>query len=184
MASKDAGVKVYLSLGANQGRPLAQLRAAVKILARHTRVRLMEISSVFKTAPIGPEQPDFYNMVIEAETTLSPAELLGVAQAVEALVGREPAAERWGPRMIDIDILLYGSQVVEEGNLCIPHPQMHQRAFVLTPLAEIAPRVRFPDGSLVKNCLESTGDQRVAPMGPLFRGPWREEVGCVPTKDR
>jgi 2-amino-4-hydroxy-6-hydroxymethyldihydropteridine diphosphokinase len=98
------------------------------------------VSSVYDTDPVGPPQPDFLNAVAEVHTSLGPRELLARLKSIESELGREPA-ERWGPREIDLDLLLYGDEVVESDDLRLPHPEMTGRAFVLVPLAEIAPDV-------------------------------------------
>ena len=117
---------------------------ALERLARQMHVDA--ISSLYETDPVGPEgQQDFYNAVCRASTQLTPNELLAHVKQVERDIGRMKR-ERWGPREIDIDILLYGDQVIEEPELHIPHPEMNNRAFVLVPLAELAADVRHPDG--------------------------------------
>ena len=94
------------------------------------------VSSLYETAPVGPEQPMFYNAACEFETDLPPRDLLRLVQEVEREMGRPEDDERWGPRLIDIDILLYDERVVEEEGLVVPHPEMRKRAFVLVPLAD------------------------------------------------
>lgn len=131
-------MRVLLSLGGNVGDRLARLREAVAMLARHEGVRLVAVSSCYETEPMGVvDQPAFLNLAVEIETALAPLELLNTVKDIEREIGREPAM-RWGPRMIDIDIILWGERVVESETLSIPHPAFRQRAFVLTPLAEIA----------------------------------------------
>jgi 2-amino-4-hydroxy-6-hydroxymethyldihydropteridine diphosphokinase len=102
------------------------------------------MSSLYRTAPVGvTDQPDFLNLAVQAETVLEPHELLTLVKRVERDIGRRPTF-RWGPRVVDIDILLYGDRVLETPELTIPHPQMSNRAFVLVPLAEIAPGLIHP----------------------------------------
>ncbi len=143
-------IRVYLGLGSNRGDRLANLQAAVAALA--PAVRVLRQSAVYETEPWGyAEQARFLNMALEAETELSPAELLQHIKQVEQQVGRV-ASFRYGPREIDIDILLYGDTQVEqqsvlgaaEGILQIPHPRLAERAFVLVPLAELAPELPVP----------------------------------------
>ena len=113
-------------------------------MSQADEIRITRVSSVYQTAPWGyADQPDFLNCVVEAQTSLAPGELLRRAQAVEQSMGREPSV-RYGPRSIDVDILLYGSSVVDEPGLQIPHPRLHQRAFVLVPLAELCPHLEHP----------------------------------------
>ncbi|HEX8165275.1 MAG TPA: 2-amino-4-hydroxy-6-hydroxymethyldihydropteridine diphosphokinase [Beijerinckiaceae bacterium] len=129
---------VLLGLGGNLGDPAAAIAAALERLEAGG-VRITRRSHLYRTAPWGvTAQPDFLNLCAAAETALSPQALLTLIQRIEAELGREPG-ERWGPRVIDIDILTYGDVVVDEPDLQIPHPRMTERAFVLVPLEEIAP---------------------------------------------
>ncbi|HEX9775565.1 MAG TPA: 2-amino-4-hydroxy-6-hydroxymethyldihydropteridine diphosphokinase [Actinomycetota bacterium] len=131
----------YLGLGSNLGDRAAMLLQAIEALD-WGEVRVTARSSVHETEPVGgpPGQPMFLNQVIEVETTLGPRALLERCQAVESALGRrrDPGV-RWGPRTIDVDILLYGSEQIDEPGLTIPHPLMTERSFVMGPLAEIAP---------------------------------------------
>jgi len=136
-------VTAYIGLGANLGDREASIKEALSELAR-SDCRLVLVSSIYETAPMGfSDQPDFLNAVAEIETDLEPRELLDVLGRIERRIGREETF-KWGPRIIDLDILLYGDQILAEDNLEIPHPEMQHRAFVLTPLAEIAPEVKHP----------------------------------------
>jgi len=133
---------VYLALGTNLGDRQANLEAALDALS--SQIRLLDESPIYQTAPWGYEdQPDFLNQVVRAETTLSPRDLLTFVKHVEEQVGREPSF-RYGPRKIDIDILFYEDWIVDEDDLIIPHPRLHQRAFVLVPLADLAPELCHP----------------------------------------
>ena len=135
--------RVYLALGANLGDREAQLREAVGRL-RAADLVLLRSSSVYETAPVGLRaQPDFLNMVLEAETALFPMRLLQRVARVEREMGRKRLVVN-GPRVIDIDILLYGGFVVETAKLVIPHPRMAERRFVLEPMSELAPELRHP----------------------------------------
>ncbi len=128
--------RVYLGLGSNLGDRLANLAAAVRALDGRD-VRTLRSSRVYETDPVGgPPQPEYLNAVIEVETTLEPAELLRVCVDVEDELGRE-RGERWGSRTIDIDLLAYGDREIDEPELTVPHPRMHERAFVLVPLLEL-----------------------------------------------
>ncbi|MCB2178656.1 dihydropteroate synthase [bacterium] len=139
---KSASHTVFLGLGTNVGDRLANLRSAVAGLTPDVKVQ--RISSIYQTPPWGyTDQADFLNIVLQGETTLSPEALLKRLKGLESEVGRK-ATFRWGPREIDVDILFYGDKVVEQANLRIPHPRLHERAFVLVPLAEIAPALRHP----------------------------------------
>ncbi|MDI6822422.1 MAG: 2-amino-4-hydroxy-6-hydroxymethyldihydropteridine diphosphokinase [Actinomycetota bacterium] len=147
--------KAYLSLGSNIGDRRAYLRAAIKILKNHKDVEIRNISGIYEAEPEGyVSQRKFYNIAIEVETILSPMELLRACQFVEEFLKRKRKI-KWGPRTIDIDILLYGSQEIKGKELVIPHPLMCQRAFMLMPLLEIAPDAKFPSGLPVSSCLDS-----------------------------
>ena len=135
-------VAVYLGLGSNLGDREYNLRRAVSLLSR--RASLIALSSVYETEPWGyASQPAFLNMACLLETSLSPQDLLELAQGVERDLGRVPSF-RYGPRVIDVDILLYGDEVIETPRLQVPHPRLWKRAFALTPLAEIAPGLAHP----------------------------------------
>jgi 2-amino-4-hydroxy-6-hydroxymethyldihydropteridine diphosphokinase len=140
--------RIYLGLGSNVGDRLANLTRAVEELGeRGARVR--RSSRVYETDPVGgPEQPDFLNAVVEVATDLQPHELLEVCLAVETDLGRV-RGEKWGPRTIDIDLLAYGDRSVGEPDLEVPHPRMHERAFVLVPLLELDADPPLPGGRRV-----------------------------------
>ncbi len=128
--------RAYLGLGSNLGDRLANLRRAVELLAERG-ARVVRSSRVYETDPVGgPPQPDYLNAVVEVETELEPRSLLSACLAVEDALGRV-RAERWGPRVIDVDVLTYDDVVVDEPDLQIPHPRMHERGFVLIPLLEL-----------------------------------------------
>jgi 2-amino-4-hydroxy-6-hydroxymethyldihydropteridine diphosphokinase len=146
-------VTVYLGLGSNLGQREANLARAISAIggldqpfdsAQGERVELLRVSSIYETAPWGyTEQPPFLNCVVEAETTLPPHLLLQSVQELEKAMARKPGI-RYGPRLIDVDILLYGSLTIDQPNLQIPHPRIPERAFVLIPLAELAPVLVHP----------------------------------------
>jgi 2-amino-4-hydroxy-6-hydroxymethyldihydropteridine diphosphokinase len=134
--------RVFLGLGTNLGDRLANLEAARRSL--EPAVSLLARSPVYETAPWGyPDQPDFLNQVISCATALAPPDLLALLKSVESLVGRQPSF-RYGPRQIDLDILLYDDLVYRSGDLVIPHPHLHERAFVLVPLCDLAPDLFHP----------------------------------------
>ena len=155
-------VTTYLCLGGNLDDRVAALTEALRLLDSAAGMRRIACSSVYETEPWAvADQPNFLNVVAAYETTLSPEDLLTACKTVEAEVGRV-ASYRWGPRLIDVDILLYGDQVVDlaEPDLQIPHPRMTQRAFVLVPLAEVIPDVSVPpDGPAVRRLLERVDDR-------------------------
>ena len=134
----------YLSIGSNIGDRLHHLVEAVRALHSHDGVKVVAVSSIYETAPVGyTDQADFLNVTVCVGTVASAQELLALCQQVEQELGRERTI-RWGPRTVDLDILLYGTDSIEEENLVVPHPRMHERAFVLIPLLEIAPAVVHP----------------------------------------
>ncbi len=159
---------VYLSLGSNIGDRLGQLREAVRIIAEREDVQVAKISSVYETEPIGGvDQESFYNIVVEIETSLPPKDVLQLAHDVEKALRRERKVH-WGPRTIDIDILLYDEILFDEKDLVIPHPEMKNRAFVLAPLLEIAPEIRFPDGTSARHYMKDVAKQGIEKVGSLI----------------
>lgn len=150
----------YVGLGANIGDPEAQLGAALASLARLTATRVLARSRLYRSPPWGVlEQPPFINAVAALATALSARELLDALLAIERAAGRE-RRERWGPRVLDLDLLLHGDLELDQPGLRLPHPQLHRRAFVLVPLAEIAPDLVVPgQGALLDllRCVDCAG---------------------------
>lgn len=139
-AEPDLEERAFLGLGSNLGDRLAALQAAVDLLAATDGIDVVASSRVYETDPVGgPEQPDYLNAVVEIRTTISPEDLLHACRVVEDALGRV-RTERWGPRTIDVDILTIDDRRIDEPDLRIPHPRMHERAFVLLPLRELDPR--------------------------------------------
>jgi 2-amino-4-hydroxy-6-hydroxymethyldihydropteridine diphosphokinase len=139
-------ISFFLSLGSNVGDRLEYLQLAVQALREVNGIRIQNISGIYETDPVGyVDQPAFLNMVIEGETDFSATALLEEIMRIEQKLGRKRDV-RWGPRTIDIDILLYGTQIIQEANLEIPHPRMMDRSFVLVPLAEVASDCLIPTG--------------------------------------
>lgn len=135
-------IRVYLSLGSNLGDREANLSGALQLLGNSLQVK--DVSSLYETEPVGvADQPAFLNIAVSADTELDPESLLQTAKQVETTVGRRPSF-RWGPRAIDIDILLYGDRVIKSDRLTVPHAEMTNRAFVLVPLSEIASTTVHP----------------------------------------
>jgi len=135
---------VYLGLGSNLGDKTAQCLRALKEISASTHNHIRAVSSLYKTEPIGYRNQDwFINCVAEVSTTLPPHPLQEFLHGIERLMGRKKTV-KMGPRIIDLDILFYGNEVVDEGGLIIPHPSLHERRFVLVPLAELAPDLRHP----------------------------------------
>ena len=148
-------VVVYVGLGSNLSEPAAQLKTAVRALASIQGVTLLQSSSLYGSDPLGPpDQPRYVNAVVALETILSPIALLDALQSIELQHGRVRKAERWGPRTLDLDILLFGNQTIDEPRLTVPHYHMHARPFVLYPLNEIAPGLILPNGDTLADWLE------------------------------
>ncbi|MFZ1342492.1 2-amino-4-hydroxy-6-hydroxymethyldihydropteridine diphosphokinase [Thiothrix eikelboomii] len=144
----------YIGLGSNQGDSLTILKAALKQLAEHSAIELQAVSSFYQTKPVGPQdQPDYVNAVACFSTRLSAQALLAMLLEIERLHGRvrDPHL-RWGPRTLDLDLLLYGNEVIQDSNLIVPHPELCKRAFVVYPLLEIAPDLILPKQGNLKNC--------------------------------
>jgi 2-amino-4-hydroxy-6-hydroxymethyldihydropteridine diphosphokinase len=138
------GSTAYIGLGSNLGEREATLRRALRELDRRAGVHVVRVSHFIETEPVGgPPQGPFINAAAELRATLLPCDLLSVLQGIEDDFGRERGV-RWGPRTLDLDLLLYGDQVVQEPRLVLPHPLMHLRRFVLEPLCEIAPDAVHP----------------------------------------
>lgn len=155
----------FIGLGSNLGEPIAQLSAAFAALSRMPESRLAARSSLYRSAPVGvAAQADFFNAVARVETGLPPGALLDALQAIERSHGRVrpfPGA----PRSLDLDLLLYGSQRIASERLTVPHPRMHERAFVLLPLLELDPDAQIPDRGAARDCLGSVSGQRVERIG-------------------
>ena len=155
-------VTAYIGLGANLEDPVAQVAAGVAALAALPRTRLIAQSSLYRTAPVGyADQPDFINAVAAVATELSPRALLDAMLATEQQRGRVRTFLN-APRTLDLDVLLYGQMQMHEDGLTIPHPRMHERAFVLVPLAEIAPRCVIPGRGAVGELLRGIDAAGVA----------------------
>ena len=144
----------YVGLGANLGDPARALRQAIEAVAQLPGTALARRSSFYRTAPVDAGGPDYLNAVIEIDTALPPHELLAALQSIEAGAGRE-RPYRNAPRTLDLDLLVYGTETIDTPTLTVPHPRMVERAFVLVPLAEIAPQLVAPD------LLERVAHQRI-----------------------
>lgn len=147
--------KVCLSLGSNLGDRETYIRQAIYLLEKTEAVKVLKVSSIYETEPEGEDdQPLFLNAAVSLLTTLKPQELLNEISEIESTLGRERGVQ-WGPRTIDLDILIYGNEIVNAENLQIPHPLMHERGFVLKPLAEIEPNLVHPAfGSTIQDMAE------------------------------
>jgi 2-amino-4-hydroxy-6-hydroxymethyldihydropteridine diphosphokinase len=158
------GATAFLGLGSNLGDRLTNLQAAVDALQEEPGLRVTASSRVWETVPVGgPPQPDYLNAVIRVETDLSARDLLEVGRRVEARLGRV-RKERWGARTIDVDVLLFDEEEIQEEDLVVPHPRLSQRAFVLLPLLELVPDPVLPDGTRLTDLRVDT--EGVAPSAP------------------
>ena len=168
------GVIAFIGIGSNRGNPVRACREAVRHLSEKPEVRLLRCSSLYRTEPVGPQdQPWFINAVAEIRTSLPPRRLFETVKEIERRMGRTEG-QKWGPRVIDLDILLYGQEVVSEGDLIIPHPEMHRRRFVLAPLCELASYAVHPAfGVSIRGLMDRLADQ-----GQVERySPWDREAG-------
>jgi 2-amino-4-hydroxy-6-hydroxymethyldihydropteridine diphosphokinase len=178
MSAESAGkqavnmTRYFLGLGSNLGNRELNLARAVCLLARTRGVEVHRRSSLYESAPVGPEQPDFLNAALEIETDLAPLKLLEVVKGIERELGRVPGGPRWGPRTLDIDLLL-SDEIVAEPALQVPHLELHKRAFALIPLCELAPETVHPLlGCELRELLLSLADsQRVCRIGEFYVDP-------------
>ncbi|GGA74196.1 2-amino-4-hydroxy-6-hydroxymethyldihydropteridine diphosphokinase [Neiella marina] len=152
--SQAATVTAYIGVGANLNNPVAQVVKAINALKALPQTTFSKASPMYGSKPLGPtDQPDYINAVVKLETSLTPESLLDALQEIEQQQGRERKAERWGPRVIDLDILLFGNQTIQTERLTIPHYHMGEREFVLYPLFDIDSDVTMPDGTAVRDML-------------------------------
>jgi 2-amino-4-hydroxy-6-hydroxymethyldihydropteridine diphosphokinase len=160
-------VPAYVALGSNLDDPRAQVGRAFDALAALPETRLVLRSSLYSSRPVGPvEQPDFVNAVAGLLTALEPGPMLGALKDLEARLGRARPVVRWGPRRIDLDLLMHGTARSATAELTLPHPGIAERAFVLAPLAEIAPDLDVPGVGRVRALLavvDATAVERIAP---------------------
>lgn len=137
--------RVFLGVGSNEGDRLKHISQAIRQLSSINHLQVVQIAPIIETKPVGgPPQENYLNTVVEVETTLSPQELLAALKQIEQQQGRKLDAVRWSSRPIDLDILLYGDQVIKTSELEVPHPRLHQRRFVLEPLAQLSPEMVHP----------------------------------------
>lgn len=154
---------VYIALGSNLASPLTQVNAAIAALGAIPDSRIVAVSGFYRTPPLGPQdQPDYLNAAVALETSLVPETLLDHTQRIELDQGRVRKAERWGPRTLDLDIMLFGEETITTPRLTVPHYDMKNRGFMLWPLFEIAPALRFPDGETLASVLDHLGAAKPA----------------------
>lgn len=145
----------YIGLGSNLADPRAQVERALQCLARMPQSRMLRSSRLYRSAPWGVlDQPEFVNAAAAVETDLPAQALMQALLAIERDAGRDRRGDRWGPRILDLDLLLYGTLTLEQPGLQVPHPHLHERAFVLVPLAEIAPDLDVPGRGPISALLE------------------------------
>jgi 2-amino-4-hydroxy-6-hydroxymethyldihydropteridine diphosphokinase len=148
-------VRVYIGLGSNLGKPLQQIESAIQELQALAIGPTMDVSPYYETNPVGPQdQPDFINAVVSFYTDLDANTLLDQLFVIEDKHNRQRQNEQWGPRTLDLDLLLYGDEVITSERLTVPHPRMHERAFVLQPLLQIAPECQIPGRGVVSALLK------------------------------
>ena len=153
----------YIAIGSNLASPLEQVNAAVQALGEIPQSKIVAVSSFYRTPPLGPQdQPDYLNAAVVLETALNAETLLDNTQRIELQQGRVRKAERWGPRTLDLDIMLFGDEVINSPRLTVPHYDMKNRGFMLWPLYEIAPTLHFPDGATLRQVLENLGAEKPA----------------------
>jgi 2-amino-4-hydroxy-6-hydroxymethyldihydropteridine diphosphokinase len=157
--------QAYIGLGSNLADPRMQVERGLHALAALPGSRLLRQSRLYRSAPWGRlDQPEFVNAVGMLETGLEPMDLLHELLEIERGFGRARDDTRWGPRVLDMDILVYGDRVVDQAGLHVPHPRLHERAFVLAPLAEIAPGLVVPGRGRVEDLLSGVAAQRIAKL--------------------
>lgn len=159
-------VTAYVGIGSNQEQPIRQVRSAMAELAALPGSSLRATSRLYRSAPLGPaSQPDYINAAVALDTALPAEKLLAELQAVERRHGRVRAAVRWGPRSLDLDLLLYGDATLNTADLTVPHPGVSERLFVLYPLADIAPDLDVPGHGPVATLLARCAPARIEVLG-------------------
>ena len=164
-----SSVRAWIGIGANLGDdPVGTVRNAIAALGKQPHCRLEAQSSLYRTAPMGvaagsPEQPDYINAVVRIETALGPALLLETLLAIEKSFGRTRSVQN-APRTLDLDLLVYADRMIDQHGLLVPHPRMHERAFVLLPLADIDPELVIPGKGVVRELLAGVAAQTIAPV--------------------
>lgn len=155
---------IYVALGSNLQQPIQQLQQACDHLQSTPDIQLLKASRIYKSFPVGPQdQPDFYNAVVVIESALSSQQLLSELQRIEQLQQRV-RFRHWGPRTIDLDLILYGDNIINNDNLIVPHPRMKERHFVLLPLADLDSELIFPDGTKLNDLIKSLDTHDIQPV--------------------
>ena len=158
-------IPVYIGLGANLEAPVTQLHNAVKALSTLADCELEQVSQFYSSKPMGPQdQPDYVNAVALLKTTLAPEALLDELQRIELEQGRQRKDERWGPRTLDLDILLFGEQTISTERLTVPHYGLSEREFVVYPLLEVSPELKLPDGNTLADIAQQVPLNGLTPL--------------------
>ncbi|HHA2011026.1 TPA: 2-amino-4-hydroxy-6-hydroxymethyldihydropteridine diphosphokinase [Enterobacter mori] len=153
----------YIAIGSNQASPLEQVNAAVQALGEIPQSRIVAVSSFYRTPPLGPQdQPDYLNAAVVLDTALDAETLLDNTQRIELQQGRVRKAERWGPRTLDLDLMMFGNEIINTERLTVPHYDMKNRGFMLWPLFEVAPDLSFPDGIPLRDILDKLHAEKPA----------------------
>jgi 2-amino-4-hydroxy-6-hydroxymethyldihydropteridine diphosphokinase len=161
-------MRAYVAVGTNLGDRWAHLAAAGSALRATPGVEVVGASRVWDTPPMGPPQPRYLNAVLALETALPARDLLAALRGIEAAAGRTRAGPRWGPRTLDLDLLLYGDETIAAPDLVVPHPGLASRRFVLAPLAELAPELVVPGlGRAVSELLDAVPAEELSAVGPF-----------------
>lgn len=159
-------VDAYIGLGSNLADPLSQLAGALARLAALPRTHLVAQSPFYASRPVGPQdQPDFVNGAVHLQTELAPLELLDALQSIEQAHQRE-RVQRWGPRTLDLDLLIYGTQTINNDRLTVPHVELANRDFVLQPLLDLSPNLQLPDGRRVADLRQQCVDNGLRRLHP------------------
>jgi 2-amino-4-hydroxy-6-hydroxymethyldihydropteridine diphosphokinase len=153
----------YIAIGSNLASRLEQVNAAVQALGEIPQSRIVAVSSFYRTPPLGPQdQPDYLNAAVVLDTDLDAETLLDNTQRIELQQGRVRKAERWGPRTLDLDLMLFGNEIINTERLTVPHYDMKNRGFMLWPLFEVAPDLTFPDGIPLRDILDKLHAEKPA----------------------
>jgi 2-amino-4-hydroxy-6-hydroxymethyldihydropteridine diphosphokinase len=152
--------KVYIAIGSNLDNPVYQVKSAIKELRKLPKTHLTAVSNLYQSPPLGPsEQPDYINAVAELETCLQAHDLLTELERIEFEHGRTRTTRRWGPRTLDLDLILFDDLSINTPRLIVPHPEFHKRIFVLVPLYEVAPDLILPSGKKLRELMDELSEE-------------------------
>ncbi len=157
--------RAFIALGSNLDDPIQHVKSAITDIKKLQNVKLISTSHLYQSSPVGPQdQPNFINAVVLVETILTAHELLKSLQQIEEQHGRERKGKRWGPRTLDLDLILYGKKSISTPCLIVPHPEIYNRSFVLLPLFDIEPKLIFPDGKSLKKIISTCNVEGIHPI--------------------